>query len=75
MEAITRRRAGKPKLPGSLKSIRLRESVCKKLWDPQNAQTVILQCKMRLTVRSLDLFCSFTRLYEEHFVLSYKDEF
>ena len=57
MEAITRRRVGRPKLPGSLKSIRLRESVFKficgriekKLWDFQNAQTVSLQCKMRLT--------------------------
>ena len=27
MEAITRRRVGRPKLPGSLKSIRLREYV------------------------------------------------
>jgi len=31
MEAITRRRVGRPKLPGSLKTIRLRESVCN-LW-------------------------------------------
>ena len=29
--AITRRRVGRPKLPGSLQSIRLRESVCN-LW-------------------------------------------
>ena len=46
MEAITHCRFGRPKLPGSLKSIRLTESVFNLSTDRKE---VSLQCKMRLT--------------------------
>ena len=49
MAAVTRRRVGRPKLPGSLKSIRLRESVFNLLRDRKEALGFSEVCRIPAT--------------------------
>ena len=45
-------------------------------WLAYTTSTVLDICTFAiLSVRSLDLFCRFIRVYEGHFLLCYKEEF